>query len=119
MIDAEILSATDEWLKNLKNMLPNVSSENMEYIQNRITLIERLREQVARVKELEKEIEAWRKLKEATVNLKKENKRYKQALQFYANENNWVGSITSIGVFESAVEQDQGKKARQALECSD
>ena len=44
MIEREVLAATDEWIKNLKNLLPSVSSENQEYVQSRIELLERLRE---------------------------------------------------------------------------
>lgn len=44
MTEKEVLTATDEWIKNLKNLLPSVSSENQEYVQSRIELLERLRE---------------------------------------------------------------------------
>lgn len=44
MAEKEVLKETDEWIKNLKNLLPSVSSENQEYVQSRIELLERLRE---------------------------------------------------------------------------
>lgn len=39
----------------------------------------------------------------------------REALEFYADEENWIGVITSIGNFPGKVEKDQGDKARQAL----
>jgi len=60
-------------------------------------------EQAERVQELERKIE-----------------RYREALEFYANEETYemkfVANTDEIGVPLTVIELDEGKKARQALE---
>ena len=62
-----------------------------------------LYEQAERVQELERKIE-----------------RYREALEFYANEETYemkfVANTDEIGVPLTVIELDEGKKARQALE---
>src|SRR5690554_810236 len=52
--------------------------------------------------------------------LEKQNKRYEQALEFYADEETYemkfVANTDEIGVPLTVIELDEGKKARQALE---
>ena|SRR5690606_39212629 len=52
--------------------------------------------------------------------LEQQNKRYKQALEFYADEETYemkfVANTDEIGVPLTVIELDEGKKARQALE---
>jgi len=48
--------------------------------------------------------------------LREQNKRYREALEFYAGRKNWVAASTSIGFIPSLVEYDQGERARQELE---
>ena len=52
--------------------------------------------------------------------LEKQNKRYKQALEFYADEETYemkfVANTDEIGVPLTVIELDEGKKARKALE---
>ena len=118
MIEREVLAATDEWIKNLKNLLPSVSSENQEYVQSRIELLERLREQVERVHELENEVEKWKfhANKFSVRYFKEKADRYREALEFYANRINYQ---TFIECGQSNIEHDKGEKARKALEGDD
>ncbi|MDY0394762.1 hypothetical protein RWE15_10245 [Virgibacillus halophilus] len=44
----------------------------------------------------------------------KENQRYKQALEFYADEGNYV-LWNSMVNSQTEIEKDKGKKARQSL----
>src|SRR5690606_25215973 len=52
--------------------------------------------------------------------LEKQNKRYREALEFYANEETYemkfVANTDEICVPLTVIELDEGKKARQALE---
>lgn len=47
--------------------------------------------------------------------LKAENKRLREALEFYANRENWKEQETGIGMAPSEAEDDYGSKARAAL----
>ena len=66
-------------------------------------LVRYAKEQAERVQELERKIE-----------------RYREALEFYANEETYemkfVANTDEIGVPLTVIELDEGKKARQALE---
>ena len=57
---------------------------------------------------------------ERVYELEQQNKRYKQALEFYADEETYemkfVANTDEIGVPLTVIELDEGKKARQALE---
>lgn len=41
----------------------------------------------------------------------------RESLEFYASQDNWIATITSIADFPCEVEKDQGEKARKALEA--
>ena len=125
-----------EWLEEVKDTYQSVESliELGDFKQADIAmcyLVENfgkwLIKQAERVEELEKEIKRLKDAlsgsavifnhSQATVKeLTEKNKRYREALEFYANEDNWIGTITSIVNLSCAVEQDQGEIARKALE---
>ena len=55
--------------------------------------------------------------------LREQNKRYREALEFYANEENYLFDEkeykVGLGVPESEITLDYGNKARKALEGED
>src|SRR5690625_4945122 len=67
-------------------------------------------EQIERVRELEDKLARIRFINN---DYDKQNKRYKQALKFYANKINY---LTFIENGKSNIEHDQGGKARKALD---
>src|SRR5690554_2855983 len=105
-----------EWLEEVKDTYQSVESliELGDFKQADIAmcyLVENfgkwLIKQAERVEELEKEIKRLKDAlsgsavifnhSQATVKeLTEKNKRYRKALEFYANEDNWIGTITSI-----------------------
>ena len=76
---------------------------------------------IQRVEELENANNGKVNLLNKINKLKKENQRYKQALEFYANENNYIHdewkplNPNAKSIKMSQVEFDDGEKARQAL----
>mgnify|MGYP001268909026 CR=1 FL=1 len=72
-------------------------------------------EQAERVQELEDII--YKDERQAVLeSMYEQNKRYREALEFYADEENWIAALTSVGDFPCEVEEDRGEKARKALE---
>lgn len=88
-------------------------------------------QQAERVQELEKEKDEWKDTAQSyymtNQELREQNKRYKQALEFYADEETYeplevqIGAVTKEGYkiskckYEPIINTDKGKKARQAL----
>ncbi|GIP63341.1 hypothetical protein J32TS6_18960 [Virgibacillus pantothenticus] len=79
------------------------------------------KKQAKRVQELENTIKAHDHSKNLNamvagenVNLKIENQRYKQALEFYADKQNYREMVDQSGV-ETLIEEDNGRIARRAL----
>lgn len=84
---------------------------------------------IERVQELERQLEfsvnhvqeisgKYRAEVESNINLKKQNKRYREALEFYGNKFNHMQTMDSFadsGRGPSIVMQDCGLKARKAL----
>lgn len=54
MTENQVLSSTDEWITRLKKLFTSTADENKDYVQKHIELLEKLREQAERVKNLEK-----------------------------------------------------------------
>jgi len=83
-----------------------------------------LMEQAERVQELEselnKQIEIGYKFEVEVYDLAKENKRYREALEFYADRENYKPDPYHydpyIGEYISMIDYDNGATARQALE---
>ena len=90
-----------------------------------------LKEQAERVEELEKDLDEWRneaikvfkrfeEYQERYLETKELNKRYREALEFYANEETYVAKFATDTdeIFDpfTLIELDEGKKARKALE---
>lgn len=85
-------------------------------------------EQAGRVQELEETVEDYKavnkELHQRGRKVRKQNKRYREALEFYADEDNYktTGEKTYIGHGDYTeeiwipVDVDSGKKARQALD---
>lgn len=82
-------------------------------------LFQHIEELQAKVDELEKDKEFFRrnlvKAKADEVILRSENQRYKQALEFYADEDNYKPDAISQWEPVVPVIDDNGKQARQAL----
>jgi len=114
-----------------------MSNERLERIKERVNYhshldddIEWLIKQAERVEELERELEAvdrqdeqWKELIRIAMTWKniyeKESKRFKQALEFYANEKNYERAYDDEVLFDylpSEIDFDNGEKARKALE---
>lgn len=53
---------------------------------------------------------------ECVEELEKENKRYKQALEFYANEKTYERRYDPYEPLDTDINDDRGRKARKALE---
>lgn len=81
-----------------------------------------LMEQAERVQELEQVIgdldENVAAFETLWLEEKRKNQRYKQALEFYADEKNYCEMIDPSGVL-TVIEEDNGEKARQALESDE
>src|SRR5690606_34150738 len=73
--------------------------------------------QSERVQEVEEERDEWKDTAQSyymtNQELREQNKRYREALEFYANKINY---LTFIENGKSNIEHDQGEKARKALE---
>ena len=110
------LETAKEWLADLNKIIDKTDNECTK---EKRDVLEWL---VESVEELERELEAvdrqdeqWKELIRTAMTWKniyeEESKRYKQALEFYANEDNWVyGKVQHIV---------RGEKARKALEESE
>jgi len=102
MTDRERLEKLKQYYSSIKGLDPDLQED-----------IPWLLEQADRLEQLEEEIENWRKVKEATVKLLDENKRYKQALEFYSDE--YYYTNREEGTLNLYIINDLGKKARKAL----
>lgn len=75
--------------------------------------------QAERVQELEEELEKGETLLEKILpiykRLKKQNKRYREALEFYAEPKNWLPQNEDV---LSLITMDYGNKARKVLEVN-
>ena len=81
-----------------------------------------LLQQAERVQELKKQSHGIELdlLNDEVVRLEQQNQRYKQALEFYANEKNYERAYDDEVLFDylpSEIDFDNGGKARNALEC--
>jgi len=78
---------------------------------------------INRVEELEKEVEKQKNRKYIKMRQRddfmKKAQRYKQALEFYADKENYFLKQRMTSSFYTPIELDKGEKARQALECDD
>ena len=89
-----------------------------------INLLDYAIEQIERVRELEDAVESYKKTsRHANISHKmaeEQNKRYREALEFYADEENYLFDEkeykVGLGVPESEITLDYGNKAREALE---
>ena len=89
------------------SLVPRLSDSDTEWLINR-------------VKELEEERDEWKDTAQSyyvtNQELREQNERYKQALEFYADSKNWIPQNDDV---LSEITMDYGSKARQALECDD
>lgn len=74
------------------------------------------------VMEQQKEIEGRKDFESRRIhqvkNLIERNKRYKRALEYYADKRNYV-SWNSMAISETEINRDQGKRARKELGCEE
>lgn len=83
--------------------------------------INRLIEQAERVRELEKERSEWKDTAQSyymtNQELREQNKRYRETLEFYANRDNYKLEHfdPNINDYMSTVDYDEGRKARQTI----
>jgi chromosome segregation ATPase len=114
------------WLIEQAERVQELEEINIDAI-TQIDVTQRRNEKLEkRVQELEKEIEDWRaevqKWQRFLREESQQNKRYREALEFYADENNYFVDISKLelpeDIFyaEPPVVNERGIKARQALE---
>lgn len=122
MTDKERLEEASEWLRSMYDLLSlKTDVEDIEYTQKRIDLFNWLIEQVNRLyggetfKGYKEMYEYSERIKNNTL---EENQRYKQALDFYADEENYEPESFADD-YLSQVDYDCGEKARKALEESE
>ena len=84
MTEQELMQEALEWREHIAKLAADYSDQ--ELFRKRLATIEWLIEKAELAIELEEEIEKWRKVKDATVKLAKENERYKEALERIASE---------------------------------
>ncbi len=110
-----------EKIKILEEALKYQDSETGEWFINiDYESFKHLREHAERVEELGKELSEWQDLHKAdTIKLDNQNKRYREALEFYADDYIWheenMGS-DYLPDYRCEAQSDGGKKARKALE---
>src|SRR5699024_2445594 len=121
----------NERLEDIINDLPY----SIRHEGNVEALIDYAKEQAERVEELERELERikvkYRVTKESHYNcskstseLEQQNERYREALEFYANQSNWMSievptmmdGEPEMVTREPLIFDDGGRKAREALE---
>ncbi|MBU5342308.1 hypothetical protein [Caldifermentibacillus hisashii] len=92
------------------SLVPRLSDSDTEWLINR-------------VKELEEEVEKQKNRKYLKMRQRddfmKKAQRYKQALEFYADKENYFLKQRKTSSFYTPIELDKGEKARQALEGDD
>ncbi len=104
----------NERLEEIKDDLPLTIREYPD-VEKLIEYVEELEEDKGNLSNLNTEIAKY------SWNLVQEIKRYKQALEFYANENNYIHdewkplNPNAKSIKMSQVDFDDGEKARQAL----
>lgn len=81
---------------------------------------EQIKKLQERVQELEKTVEDYKtvnkELHQRGRKVRKQNKRYREALEFYADEENYIPFYgIFLSSYQNKVDEDGGKKARQAL----
>ncbi|MBN6206254.1 hypothetical protein JYK21_07305 [Ralstonia pickettii] len=121
------LQEAKDWLGDLSKIVSQQKTkEDYEYTKKRTDLMEWL---INRVEELEKDKERLVTALEDEMNLtarmcelqdmeREEKEHYKQALEFYANEDNFTQSESEyFEGYPPEVMNDRGYKARKALEC--
>lgn len=119
-----------EYVKDLKNDLNKWKNEAIRYLKLFEEYQERLLE-AERVEELEKDINEWKneairwlklfeEYQERYLETKELNKRLREALEFYANEETYATKFATDTdeIFDpfTLIELDMGKKARKVLE---
>ena len=117
-----------ERLEEIKKEL-ELDWSDISYVVNQVDvkwLINRVEELELEVSDWRAEVQKWQKFykesegshsetKELLKSIVNQNKRYREALEFYANKINY---LTFIENGKSNIEHDQGEKAREALEES-
>lgn len=109
-----------------KERLENIKEQYQWAVENRLANrvddsdIEWLIQQAKRVEESEKERDEWKDTSQfyymTNQELREQNKRYKQALEFYADKENYFLKQRMTSSFYTPIELDKGEKARQALD---
>jgi len=110
-----------ERLQKAKEVIENYNGEyhlhNPTFTNEDLNTLEWLIEQAERVQELEDNlINNQRTFAKIDLGRKEENKRYLEALKFYANEESYEEFERKTCGWASDVEIDRGEKARQAIE---
>lgn len=113
MTDKERLKDIKAVVENKNGIVERISHQDINWLIKQAERVQELEETVEDYKTVNKELhQRGRKIR-------KQNKRYKQALEFYADENNNHNKIDlTIREYElmSPVVKDSGKIARKALE---
>src|SRR5699024_7100300 len=109
-----------EWLAFMREILSN-TQDNPDHVMERIETFEWLIEQAERVEELEENLDHGAKVAVETARRlhqeREQNKRYKQALEFYADNMTYNSRFDKeTCTWEiTYISKDLGKKARKEL----
>lgn len=122
MTEQELMQEALEWREHIAKLAADYSDQ--ELFRKRLATFDWLIKQAERVQKLEKDLD-----EELDIGLKMEGeanewerkaKRYKQALEFYADEETYETKFATDTdeIYDpfTLIELDEGKKARQALE---
>ena len=99
--------------RNMKHLKEIVNKDDSLTLSSRF--VKYLIEQDERVVELERKVRVDSELFDKQV---KQNKRYREALEFYSKRDNYESKHFDPNIVEymSTIDYDEGKEARQALE---
>ena len=122
MTEKELFQEALKWREHI-SMLANYYNDQ-ESLRKRLETFDWLIKQAERVQKLEKELDEaldiGLKMEGDAIEWERKAKRYKQALEFYANEETYETKFATDTdeIYDpfTLIELDKGKKAREALE---
>ena len=122
MTEQELMQEALEWREHIAKLAADYSDQ--ELFRKRLATFDWLIKQAERVQKLEKELDEaldiGLKMEGEANEWERKAKRYKQALEFYANEETYETKFATDTdeIYDpfTLIELDKGKKAREALE---
>jgi len=122
MTEQELMQEALEWREHIAKLAADYSDQ--ELFRKRLATFDWLIKQAERVQKLEKDLDEaldiGLKMEGDAIEWERKAKRYKQALEFYADEETYKTKFATDTdeIYDpfTLIELDEGKKARQALE---